>query len=266
MKNPPVLLTLLLIILMGCTNTPAASAQPVPTRTMEAGITFNNTVVSLTFDDGDADNYLVRSVLAENDLRATFYIVSGFTGTDGYMTEQQLRNLYEDGNEIGGHTLTHTKLTEVHGTDLKREVCQDRMNLIAQGFEVTSFAYPYGHYDAESKQVVMDCGYNNARGVVDGPDTVVPGDAFVLQAMPYVVSDTSFSKMFRYVTDVEKEGGGWVIFVFHHVCDGCDQYAVDLDTFSRFAAWLGSQQKNNGLIIKTVDEMVVGEVQPGVAP
>ncbi|MBK8822624.1 MAG: polysaccharide deacetylase family protein [Anaerolineales bacterium] len=266
MKKNPVILTLLLILLTGCVNAPTVTDQPVPTRTKEAGITFKNTVVSLTFDDGDADNYLVRSVLTENDLRATFYVVSGFTGTDGYMTEQQLKDLHADGNEIGGHTLSHSKLTDVRGADLKREVCEDRMNLLAHGFEVTSFAYPYGHYDAESKQVVMDCGYNNARGVVDGPDTFPPGDPFVLQAMPYVVSDTSFSKMFRYVTDVEKDGGGWVIFVFHHVCDGCDQYAVDLDTFSKFAAWLGSQQKNNGLIIKTVDEVVGGEVQPAVAP
>ncbi|MBK8619594.1 MAG: polysaccharide deacetylase family protein [Anaerolineales bacterium] len=108
-------------------------------------------MVSLTFDDGDADNYLVRSVLTENDLRATFYVVSGFTGTDGYMTEQQLKDLHADGNEIGGHTLSHSKLTDVRGADLKREVCEDRMNLLAHGFEVTSFAYPYGHYDAEVK-------------------------------------------------------------------------------------------------------------------
>ena len=266
MKYPPVLLTLLLIILAGCTGTPAATSQLAPTQQKEAGIIFENTVVSLTFDDGDADNYLARSVLAENDLHATFYIVSGFTGSDGYMTEQQLQDLYEDGNEIGGHTLSHIKLTEVRGADLKQEICQDRTNLIAHGFEVTSFAYPYGHYDAESKQAVTDCGYNNARSVTDGPDTAPPGDAFVLQAMPYIVSDTSFAKMLRYVTDVEKEGGGWVIFVFHHVCDGCDQYAVDLDTFSKFASWLNRQQKNNGLIIKTVDEVVMGEVQPGIAP
>jgi peptidoglycan/xylan/chitin deacetylase (PgdA/CDA1 family) len=266
MKKLSIFHILLLIILAGCVKTPAATDQPAPTRTKEAGIIFKNTVVSLTFDDGDADNYLVRSVLSENDLHATFYVVSGFTGTDGYMTEQQLQDLYADGNEIGGHTLSHSKLTDVRGADLKREVCEDRMNLIAHGFEVTSFAYPYGHYDAESKQVVMDCGYNNARGVVDGPDTAPPGDVFVLQAMPYIVSDTRLAKMLRYVTDVERDGGGWVIFVFHHVCNGCDQYAIDLDTFSKFGAWLGIQQKDNGLIIKTVDDVVGGEVQPGVAP
>lgn len=257
---------LFLFFAAGCVSTPVATEVPAPTPTKEAGITFKNTVVSLTFDDGDADNYLVRPLLVENDLRATFYVVSGFTGQDGYMTGQQLKDLHADGNEIGGHTLSHTKLTEVSGAELRREICQDRSNLSAHGFNVTSFAYPYGHYDEEAKQAVKDCGYNNARGVTDGPDTIPPADEFVLQAMPYIVSDTKFAKMFRYVTDVEKDGGGWVIFVFHHVCDGCDQYAVDLETFSKFAVWLGNQQKNNGLIIKTVGEVVGGQVQPVLAP
>lgn len=85
-------------------------------------------------------------------------------------------------------------MTDVRGATLKREVCEDSINLFAHGFEVTSFAYPYGHYDAKVKTGCDGLGYNNARGVVDGPDTFPPGDPFVLQAMPYVVSDTSFSK------------------------------------------------------------------------
>ena len=266
MKKKSLLLPVFLLIsLAGCTSAPV-TAQPVPAGTADENFVFKNTVVSLTFDDGDADNYLVRSSLVKNDIQATFYVVSGFTGTDGYMSAQQLKDLYADGNEIGGHTLSHTKLTDVRGADLKREVCEDRMNLIAHGFEVTSFAYPYGHFDTEARQAVIDCGYNNARSVTDGPDVAPPGDAFALQAMPYIVSDTRLAKMLRYVVDTEKDGGGWVIFVFHHVCDGCDQYAIDLDTFSQFAAWLGSQQKDNGLIVQTVDEVIGGEVQPGVAP
>lgn len=254
MKLPLKLLNLLLlVILTGCTAEPPATQIPTPKK---EGISFKNTVVSLTFDDGDADNYLIRPILAENNLHATFYVVSGFTGSNGYMTEEQLRGLYEDGNEIGGHTLSHTKLTDVRGEELKKEICDDRTNLMAYGFAVNSFAFPYGHFDEEARKTVIECGYSNARIVTDGPDTVPPGDVYALQAMPYIVSDTDFSKMFRYVTGAEQEGGGWVIFVFHHVCDGCDQYAIDIDTFSKFASWLNNQQKNNGLIIKTIGEVI----------
>lgn len=257
MKFPHKPLILLILILASCDVAPIAETQPIsapPTKQLS----FQNTVVSLTFDDGDADNYSTRSILAENNLRATFYIVSGLTGTAGYMTEQQLRDLYGDGNEIGGHTLNHVNLKTVRGAELKREVCVDRENLLAHNFDVVSFAYPYGHYDAESKQVVAECGYKNARAVTGGPEIIPPSDAYTLQAMPYIVRDTRFPKMTRYVTQVEDGGGGWVIFVFHHVCDGCDQYAINLDTFSKFAQWLGAQQAN-GLIVKTIGEVAGGK-------
>lgn len=247
-------LAFLLLLLAGCNSAPVTSAPTAASKEL----TFKSTVVSLTFDDGDADNYSVRPVLAENNLHATFYIVSGFTNSNGYMTDEQLHDLYNDGNEIGGHTLSHTNLTEVRGADLKREVCQDRSNLIAYGFEVTSFAYPFGHYDDEAKQAVMDCGYGNARGVSGGPESNPPANMYSLRAMPYIVSDTRFPKMVRYVTGVEKDGGGWVIFVFHHVCDGCDQYAVNPEIFSKFSRWLGGQQ-SNGLVIKTVGEVMGGK-------
>jgi peptidoglycan/xylan/chitin deacetylase (PgdA/CDA1 family) len=251
MKYSLKLLVLLFIVLAGCTNAPAA---PVPTATKE-NIIIKNTVVSLTFDDGDADNYSVRSALTENNLRATFYIVSGFTNSNGYMTDDQLRDLYNDGNEIGGHTLSHVNLEDVRDADLNREVCQDRLNLVAYGFEVTSFAYPFGHYDDEARQAVIDCGYSNARGVSDGPEMILPVDSYGLRAMPYIVSDTRFQKMVRYVTEVEDNGGGWAIFVFHHVCDGCDQYAIKPEVFSEFAQWLGEQQ-SNGLVVKTVGDAI----------
>jgi peptidoglycan/xylan/chitin deacetylase (PgdA/CDA1 family) len=254
---------LITFFVFGCSSTPVMRPPSTPTN---ESISYQNTVVSLTFDDGDADNYDVRPILAENGLHATFYVVSGFTGTDGFMTEEQLRGLYEDGHEIGGHTLNHTKLSEVSGADLKREICQDRLNLLAYGFKVTSFAYPYGYYDVLAKQAVADCGYNSARIVTDGPETIPPGDAYALQPMPYIVQDTDFAKMFRYVRSVEMEGGGWAIFVFHHVCDDCDEYAVDLDTFTNFAAWLARQRDNNGLTIKTVDEVIGGEMKPGAQP
>ncbi len=263
MKLSPKFFALLLILLIGCSQSPVTEQVPTPVK---GGTTFKNTIVSLTFDDGDADNYLVRSALAENNLHATFYIVSGFTNSNGYMSTDQLLDLYNDGNEIGGHTLNHKKLEPGDSAELRREVCQDRSNLLAYGFEVTSFAYPFGYYDGEAKQIVRDCGYNNARIVSGGPETLPLADAYTLHAMPYIVSDTSFGKMTRYVIDVENEGGGWAIFVFHHVCNGCDQYSVAPDAFAKLANWLGSQQINNGLIIKTVGEMVGGEVQPAVVP
>jgi len=258
MKHASGWLAALLIGLTACSQIPAT----VPTQPT---VTFGHTLVTLTFDDGDADNYSIRKVLAENDLHATFYIVSDFIGTPGYMTEQQLRGLHEDGNEIGGHTLSHAELTELSGRELRREICKDRVELLKLGFEAVSFAYPAGHYDEESRQTVIDCGYNSARTVTDGPETIPPADAYLLQAMPYVVSNVRLPKLQRYVTQVADAGGGWVIFIFHHICDACDPFSIDLETFTAFAEWLGAQQAN-GLVVKTVGEVIGGDVRPAVEP
>jgi hypothetical protein len=77
---------------------------------------------------------------------------------------------------------------------------------------------------------------------------------FALRAMPYIVRDTRLSKIQRYITSVEQNGGGWIILIFHHVCDGCDYYSVSPKTFTKFANWLGEQQKN-GLIVRTIQEV-----------
>lgn len=249
--------------LIGCS---AEASTPAPTKPTKPSVSYFNTTVSLTFDDGDADTYLIRDALKANNLRATFYVISGKLGEDGFLTEEQVKDLAADGNEIGGHTLNHTKLQNLSEAELRQEICQDRLNLLSYGFEAVSFAYPYGYHDAAARQAVQDCGYNSARTVADGPESLAPLNPFALKAMPFIVQDTTFAKMFRYVQDVEADGGGWAIFIFHHVCDDCDQFAVDYDTFVKFAEWLNQQQINNGLTVKTVNEVIGGEVQPGVTP
>ena len=254
-------LFIFLITLNGCTPVSTVSQDQPAGGKQE----FKNTVVSLTFDDGDADNYVVREDLSRNNLHATFYVVSSFIGNNEYMTETQLRNLYTDGNEIGGHSLSHGHLPNLPLSELREQVCQDRLNLLDLGFDAVSFAYPGGEINDEVKKVVKDCGYNNGRIRGGGSENIPPTDVYSLRPMPYVVQDTTVSKMERYIEGVEQSGGGWVIFTFHHVCNKCDYYSISPARFSKFANWLGEQQ-TNGLAVKTVGQVVGGDVQPGVAP
>ena len=262
MKTKNVFLIAIAFILSACRAAPSHTSGTAATK---KPLVYKNTTVSLTFDDGDADNYSVRKILEVNHIHATFYIVSGFIGKDGYMTVGQVRDLYSDGNEIGGHSLHHIELPKLNGADLRREICQDRLNLLALGFQVTSFAYPYGRYNDESKQTAQACGYNSARGVSHSPDTIPPSDMFAVHAMPYIVKDTRMARMIRYVGGVERKGGGWVILVFHHICYGCDRFSTTPELFAQFAGWLDKQQ-SNGLMIKTIGEVIGGETQPGVDP
>src|SRR5439155_20674000 len=117
-------------------------------------------------------------------MHATFYVNSGVIGDAAHMTWTQLSGLFAAGNEIAGHTLYHSNIKKLKTPDARVAVCQDRNNLLAHGLQPTSFAYPYGSFDAGSKQVVADCGYNSGRGVSGVDDrktfaeTIPPLDAY----------------------------------------------------------------------------------------
>ena len=110
-----------------------------------------DTVVSLTFDGAEASQAQVKDLLASRGMKGSFFVNSGKVGTSGfYMTWAQVDELAAAGHEIGGRTLTHVSLTdpEVPEAEKRRQVCEDRQNLIARGYDPVSFAYPGGWGDA----------------------------------------------------------------------------------------------------------------------
>jgi peptidoglycan/xylan/chitin deacetylase (PgdA/CDA1 family) len=236
------------LLLASCGPAPAEPTPAVP----------RPTIVSLTFDDGDADNFASAAVLAQYGLNATWYIPSGLVGTPGYMTWDELEALRADGHEIGGHTLEHKGIDGLQTQELRRQVCDDRLALQGRGFDPVSFAYPYGGTDDAAEAMVQECGYLSARTIGAGPEDIPPPDPFALRAYPYLVSDTSFSKLQRYVAGTRKEGGGWLILIFHHVCDACDYFAVHPDVLHRFIAWLAEEQAQGRVQVSTVGEIMTG--------
>jgi peptidoglycan/xylan/chitin deacetylase (PgdA/CDA1 family) len=91
------------------------------------------TVVTLTFDDGNADQMTAVSALSQYGLNGTFYVISGSVGAPGYLTRANLTTLAGAGNEIGGHTVSHPDLTTVPLDEVKRQVCNDRVTLSVGG-------------------------------------------------------------------------------------------------------------------------------------
>jgi peptidoglycan/xylan/chitin deacetylase (PgdA/CDA1 family) len=132
------------------------------------------TIVSLTFDDGTVDQFnYARPILNQYGVKGTFYIISGRVGNNGQMSWGQIHTLANEGNEIGGHTLTHRRLGDLSPADQRNEICGDRQNLVNQGFNPTSLAYPKGSYNGTTEQLARECGYSNARRV--GPFTLNGG-------------------------------------------------------------------------------------------
>jgi peptidoglycan/xylan/chitin deacetylase (PgdA/CDA1 family) len=220
------------------------------------------TVVSFTFDDGQATAYAARSILSAHNMHGTFYLNSAEVGTsDFFMTWPQIADLASDGNEIGGHTLNHVVLPGLPDAEARRQVCDDRAALQAHGYNAVSFAYPEIEYDAATQQIVRDCGYQNARaGDASYPpaETIPPADPYAIRTVPSIDSSTTVQDMKDYVTTVEQNGGGWVIFLLHAVCSGCaDFHRIAPADLEAITSWL-QPRAADGTVVKTVQEVMQG--------
>jgi peptidoglycan/xylan/chitin deacetylase (PgdA/CDA1 family) len=236
------------------------------------------TIVSLTFDDGTADEYAARAMLAQHSLHATFYINSNNIGlSPSFLSWNQVADLAADGNEIAGHTLDHVDLTSVTSTEATRQVCNDRQALISHGFAATDFAYPYGASNTSVESIVRGCGYSSARrawglcnvglmppncnDVVAEP--VPPRNVWEI-ASAGVRAYHTLSDIEGAVTRAEDAGGGWVVLLFHHVCDGCDPtggYSVSPATFGAFLDWL-APRSSSGTSVRTMSDVIGDKTAP----
>ncbi len=97
------------------------------------------------------------------------------------MTQEEILAWVDAGYEIGAHTMTHCNLSEVPLDVARREIFESKKvleNLI--GRPVRHFCYPYGGFNTEVRDLVIEAGFETATTCEMGfnlPDT----DKFALR-------------------------------------------------------------------------------------
>jgi peptidoglycan/xylan/chitin deacetylase (PgdA/CDA1 family) len=236
------------------------------------------TVVSLTFDDGDASQDLAGRLLQAHDMHGTFFVNTRpiDMNNPGHMSWSQVLSLHMEGNEIGGHTADHVDLTDpqTSGEAKRDQICQDHARLLQMGLDPQSFAYPYGKFDETAEELVESCGYRSARSAgsvsTDGPivaETVPPLDPFATRALDTPDDALTLQYLQDAVVAAADHGGGWVQVVIHNVCAADDpeldlcmsgEAPIEERTFSAFLDWL-QYGAPDGTTVKTVAEATDGD-------
>lgn len=158
--------------------------------------------VAITFDDCYRDNLDAARVLHSFGLPATFFIPTGFVGTDrafawdrgrprlANLSWDDLREMVEMGFEVGSHTVNHANLGRVSAGQARAELADSKAALEGRlRTAVRFFAYPFGGLEdlrAEYVPLIQQAGYEGAVSAYGG--FVWPGaDDHVLprEAVPY---------------------------------------------------------------------------------
>ena len=230
------------------------------------GAAVPKTIVSLTFDDGNDDQLAAEQVMKAHGLVGTFFITTSWIDAPTWLTQANLHSIAADGNEIGGHTVTHPDLTTLSTADATAEVCDGRTTLAAWGFNATDFAYPFAAQNAATQQIVKDCGFASARSLGDirSPascpacpfaETIPPANPYETAAPDEVDSTWTLQNLQDLVTNAETGGGGWVQLTFHHIAVGTDPtLTISPTLFEQFVTWLAARTAKGTTTAETVSQ------------
>ena len=145
--------------------------------------------VVITFDDGYESVYRVAfPVLQRYGFTATVFVTVGeqppaeptapLPALEGRkrLDWGQIRELARSGVRFGAHTLTHPDLTHLSHECVEREVVGSKKILEdALSCSVSSFAYPFGRYDARCRELARQhfaCACSDALGFVTSASDV----------------------------------------------------------------------------------------------
>jgi peptidoglycan/xylan/chitin deacetylase (PgdA/CDA1 family) len=127
----------------------------------------------LTFDDGDLSIYgVVFPLLKKYDIKATFFIITDFVGTVGYVNWEQLKEMSDYRNaggeqlfSIGSHSLDHRRFDEIPAAQIPHELAESKFIIENNiGTPVWYFALPFGA-GAGRKEIIDAAKNSGYRGI-----------------------------------------------------------------------------------------------------
>jgi peptidoglycan/xylan/chitin deacetylase (PgdA/CDA1 family) len=124
--------------------------------------------LALTFDDGPSHwTPLVLDLLRDNEARATFFVI----GARVRERPDDVKRIVAEGHELGSHTLTHPRLTEIPEDEVRSEITGG-LEAIEEvlGERPSLFRAPGFHADRRELAIVEELGLEAVFAHVDPQD------------------------------------------------------------------------------------------------
>lgn len=127
----------------------------------------NKILVTTSWDDGHVLDLKLAEMLNRYNIAGTFYISpeDHEIAAEKRLDKENIKNLSRN-YEVGAHTMTHPKLSEIDDMTAQKEIISSKKALEdIVGKPVTSFCYPSGDYQKKHTEMVRNAGFSLARTV-----------------------------------------------------------------------------------------------------
>lgn len=218
--------------------------------------------ISITFDDGSASIFSNGlPVLKKHDLPATLFLVTQYIGKDPYYVNwEQVKVLAENNWEIGSHTNTHKKLTEISDEQIKSELNESIKTLQKHGFEPKAFASPCGFYDERTLKFIQEK-FSSHRTAWDEKSGPHNGLNSLKDFDPYRISnfnleyDMTIKEIKEKIDQAVKEKK-WLVISLHSIKKGgVKQYQFDAGKLEQIADYISRLVQTEKLKVRTISQM-----------
>jgi len=163
-------LAVAVVMMFAAVYAPAAVSAAVVTRQLPVYcVERDGKYCSLSFDAawGNEDTQQLIDILAEYDVKATFFVVGQWV--DKY--PESVKALHDAGHEVQNHSNTHPHMAKLSSSDIVTELnaCNDKVESVT-GVRPTLFRCPYGEYDDNVIGTVNGMGMTAVQWDVDSLD------------------------------------------------------------------------------------------------
>ena len=223
-------LTTIICLLIIIVNNKSYSYYKKPDYSLKEGI------VSINFDDNFLSVYEnALPILDKAGFKSSQYVITGYMGKKGYMSKEQILEMYHDGHEIGPHTRNHSRLAELNESQMREEIIGSKVDLKNIGIDSKTFAYPYGSFNELAKKIVMENGYVGAR-ITQPLLNDKSSDRFLLKRQR-VELVTSFDEVKSSIDKAINEKK-WLILVFHKIDNSGEAISISKELFEKIVSYL----------------------------
>ncbi|HYY85922.1 MAG TPA: polysaccharide deacetylase family protein [Nitrososphaeraceae archaeon] len=153
-KLLPILAVGFLMAFLSVTSNEHAFSSAPSSKSAEGKRTVDKAVIFI-FSDGLKSQFTnAKPILDKYGFKATFDIVCNYVGAkNGYMDWDEIKELNDEGNDIGSHSMSHVRLTGLSEKSIEYEVGESKKCLDDYGITPISFEYPFST-GSEDKNIV----------------------------------------------------------------------------------------------------------------